>query len=342
MLAEMARFPILYIAEADPEQAAMSSGALAMLVDQMPQADFTIVGSPASAPLFADTPRLRDLIVLEKDGKLEWMGLWNKVRGERWGLVVDQRGTDFSGKLRRGKRAVKPAKAESEDGRPLHPVEAAGRALALDAPPAPRLFFDRDTETVADQVMGGFRGPVLAIGPGADWIGKRWPAERFAKVASTLLNEGGPLTGAKLLIVGTEADRDAAHTIRLAISGSRVIEGQGRLTPLQTVAALSRAVLYLGNDSLWTQLAVAAGAPAIGVFGPSDERVKGPWGGRSVRGPRMPEDYRVLDPRLNQAIQHMMDLPVEPVLMAARALLAEQAAPPPPEPTPEPENAAEL
>ena len=50
-----ARFPILYLAEADPEEAILSSGALAYLVEAMPQASFTVVGSPASAPLFAET-----------------------------------------------------------------------------------------------------------------------------------------------------------------------------------------------------------------------------------------------------------------------------------------------
>ena len=56
------RFPILYIAEADAEDAILSSGVLAHLVDSLPQAVFTIVGSAASAPLFADTPRLEQMV----------------------------------------------------------------------------------------------------------------------------------------------------------------------------------------------------------------------------------------------------------------------------------------
>ncbi|RZJ44996.1 MAG: glycosyltransferase family 9 protein, partial [Brevundimonas sp.] len=65
------RFPILYLAEVGAEDAVMSSGVLAYLADAMPQATFTIVGSPQSAPLFADTPRLDRLIVLEKEGRLD-------------------------------------------------------------------------------------------------------------------------------------------------------------------------------------------------------------------------------------------------------------------------------
>jgi len=122
--------------------------------------------------------------------------------------------------------------------------------------------------------------------------------------------------------VAVQADPDLAHTIPLAVARSRVIEAQGKLTRLQTAAALSHAQLYIGADSIWTQLAVAAGVPSVGVFGPSDETVVGPWGGVSLRGPRSLDEYKALDPRLNQAIQHMMDLPAERVLKAARTLLA--------------------
>jgi ADP-heptose:LPS heptosyltransferase len=124
------------------------------------------------------------------------------------------------------------------------------------------------------------------------------------------------------MIVGEEADRDAAHTIRLAVPRNRVIELQGKLTRLQTAAALSRAALYVGNDSVWTHLAVAAGVPSVGVFGPSDDSLVGPWQGVSIRGERSLEEFKAIDPRLNQAIHHMLGLPADRVLRAAKGLLA--------------------
>ena len=313
----VARFPILYIAEAEAEAAVLSSGVLAYLVEAMPQATFTVVGSPASAPLFGDTPRLDRLLVLDREGKFEWIALWNQVRDTKWGLVVDMRGSALSTKLRRQKRAVR---GKDEPG--LHAVEQAARVLQLDEVPAPRLFFSHETRAVADALVRPDDKPIIAVGPGADWMGKRWPAERYSKIVAAFLGEVGPLAGGRLLIVGDDADRDLAHTIRLAVARSRVIEAQGKLTPLQTAAALSHASLYVGADSIWTQLAVAAGVPSVGVFGPSDETVVGPWGGVSLRGPRSLDEYKTLDPRLNQAIQHMMDLPAERVLKAARELLA--------------------
>ena len=315
------RFPILYIAEADAEEAVLSSGVLAQLVGAIPQATFTVVGSPASAPLFADLPRLQRLITLDRDGRWDWIALWNQVRETNWGLVVDMRGSTLSGKLRRQRRAVR---GKALPG--VHLVEQAARTLQLDEIPPPKLFIARDAQEAADSLIPPGEGPILAVGPGADWIGKRWPADRYAKVAISLLGEGGPLAGGRLMIVGEEADRDAAQTVRSAVKRDRVIELQGRLTRLQTAAALSHADLYLGGDSLWTQLAVAAGVPAVAVFGPSDETLKRPWTGVAVRGPRTLDEFRELDPRLNQHIQHMMDLPYERVLKAAKKLLAERTA----------------
>ncbi|MBI2261122.1 MAG: glycosyltransferase family 9 protein [Caulobacterales bacterium] len=313
------RFPILYVAEAGAQDAVLSSGVLAYLVEAMPMARFTVVGSPASAPLFAETPRLDRLIVLEKESRLDWIGLWNQVRATNWGLVVDMRGSALSGKLKRQKRAVR---GEREPG--VHAVELAARVLQLDEIPGPRLFVFEATRASVEALLPAGDGPLLAIGPGAAWMGRRWPAERYAKVALTLVGEGGPLAGGRVLVVGDETDRDAAHTIRLALPRRRTIELHGRLSPLQVVAAVGRSALYLGGDSLWTDLAVASGVPVVAAYGPSDEVERGPWGGVAVRGPRSVEEYRKIDPRLDQAIEHMNDLPAERVLKAARKALAER------------------
>ncbi len=81
----------------------------------------------------------------------------------------------------------------------------------------------------------------------------------------------------------------------------------------------------------------------VGVFGPSDDRLYGPWGEatRVVRGPRTFEQLKVVDPGLNQPVCHMLDLPVEAVVDAALKLIqqTEPEAPPAPfaaEPLPEP------
>ena len=313
------RFPILYLAEAGAEDAVMSSGVLAYLVEAMPQASFTIVGSPQSAPLFADTPRLDKLIVLEKEGRLEWLGLWNQVRAIKWGLIVDMRGTTFSGKLSRQKRAVR-----GKDEAGVHKVELAARVLQLDEIPPPKLFVSDATRASVDALLPKDGAPLLVIAPGADWVGREWPSERYAGLAATLTNDG-PLAGGRVVVLGDEKDKDAGHTVRLAMPRHRTTELPGRLSRVQALAVLERAKLYLGGDSVWTQLAVAAGAPVVAAYGPSDETVRGPWQGVVVRGPRSVDEFRKIDPGLNQAILHMNEVPADRVLKAAKKVLAARA-----------------
>src|SRR5690606_18548240 len=118
-----------------------------------------------------------------------------------WGLVVDMRGSSLSGRLRRHKRAVREA-----DQPGLHAVEQAARVLRLegDEIPAPRLHVSPETAAQVEAMIPatGGDGPILAVGPGVEWMGRRWPAERYAKVATALLADTGPLAGGRLMIVG--------------------------------------------------------------------------------------------------------------------------------------------
>ncbi|HYF23852.1 MAG TPA: glycosyltransferase family 9 protein [Caulobacteraceae bacterium] len=300
----------------------MASGLIARLHAEIPHASFTVVTGEAAAGLFRDTPRLDRVIVCEDAAGLKAFKLWNELKARHWGFVLDLRGTGLAGWLRAKKRAVnKPASG----GDPVHAVVEAAKLLKLEEdPPAPYLFTGEETEAAAAQFMGR-GGPVLAIAPGADWLGKAWPAERFSEVAARLLAPDGPMAGARLLIVGSDADRDAARTVKFAAGKDRVLDATGKLDPLTAYAALRQARLFVGNDGLMAHLAAAAGVPTIALFGPSDDRASAPWGRhvRVVRGPRQFEDFLVLDPNLNQALNHMIDLTMDKVLKAARKLLAE-------------------
>jgi ADP-heptose:LPS heptosyltransferase len=317
-------FPILFVTSSRIGDAVLSSGLLKRLHDEIPNARFTIAAGPAAAPLFRDMDRLERVITVEKrKNSLHWIQLWNEVRGRRWGFVMDMRGSGLAGFLSAKKRRVYRSPPEGEPI--LHKVEEAARLLELqDDPPAPYLFVSEETQAAADALLGR-GGPILAVGPGAKWIGKTWPGERFNEVAARLLGPDGALEGGRLVILGGEADRDAAHTVRFATARERVIDLTGKIDLLTAYAVLKRARLYIGNDSGLMHLAAAAGAPTVGVFGPSDERRYGPWGAhaRAVRGPRAFEDFLAVDPELNQALNHMLDLQVDTVLDAAQKLIAE-------------------
>jgi ADP-heptose:LPS heptosyltransferase len=319
------RFPILLIAPSRIGDAVLASGLIRSLVDEVPGARLTIVASALTAPLYAEVPGLREVIVVEKRPLSgHWISLWNRVRADRWGLVVDLRGSALAGLLRPRSRAVHKA-----GGPQVHKVLEAARLLKLeDDPPPPFLYTSPEIEARAEALTRG-ASPILAIAPAANWVGKTWPAERFGLVARDLLGPRGPLAGGRLMLLGGPDDREATASLRGAFPRGRLIDLTGREGLLTCHAALKRARLFIGCDSGLMHMAAAAGAPTLGLFGPSDERLYAPWGpaARVVRGARGFEEIRVQDPRLNQQICHMMVLRVEAVLAAARALIADTEQP---------------
>lgn len=318
-------FPILYIGPGRIGDAVLSSGLIKRLADDIPSARFTIAVGPAAAPLFAEVPRLHRLIVMEKQrGSGHWFSLWGEVRKTRWELVIDQRGSALSQFLRRKRRAVHRKKA---GGEPVHKVVEAASLLTLgDEPPPPYLYTSPEIEARAGELMAG-EGPILAMGPAANWLGKTWPLERFAQVARRLLAADGALAGGRLAIFGGPDDIRYVEDLRRVVPKERCIDLTGQVDLLTAYACLKRARLFIGNDSGLMHLAAAAGAPTVGLFGPSDDRLYAPWGKhtRVVRGPRTFEQFLAVDPKLNQTIGHMMDLPADAVCEAALELLAESA-----------------
>ncbi len=328
-------FPILFITATRIGDAVLSSGLIKKLLDEIPQARFTIVVGPDAAPLFAEVPNLDQIIVFDKHkGGGHWLGLWSQVRQKKWGLVVDLRGSAINRFLTTRRRAVFRKNA----GPPAHKVIEAARVLKVeDDPPAPYLFTSPEIEARAEELTAG-EGPILALAPASNWVGKTWPIERFAQVAIQLLGAGGPLEGGRLMILGGAGDAQVIPPLRHVVLKKRFIDLVGKVDLLTAYACLKRARLFIGNDSGLMHLAAAAGAPTLGLFGPSDEGRYAPWGphARVVRGVRDLQEIRRVDPGLNQEICHMMDLGVRTVAIAARELLA--ATEPQPELEAEPER----
>ncbi|MDC7683811.1 glycosyltransferase family 9 protein [Asticcacaulis sp. BYS171W] len=313
-------FPILVIALDAPKKALALGGVLSRLLQEVPNAAVTLVTRSESAPLFADYPQIET--VLPFDGEVaSWAGakLWWHLRKRAWGLLLDTGPSLWSRFLLAKTRAIASPYHEDE-----HPVVLASRLLKLEVPELPWLqVSDARAAGAAMFLDGDEQTPLLAIAPGAPWQGAQWPAERFSVLASRLMNEEGPLKGARLLILGGEGDREAATALRMAAPKARVIELTGKLDPLTAYACLRHCHAFVGNDDIWLHLAAAANVPSFGLYGPSDDAVEAPLG-RNVhvlRTPRRFEEIRAMDPNLDQAMCHMLDLSLNRVYEAVRTVL---------------------
>ena len=316
-------FPVLFIAPGGVSEAVLASGLLKKLHDEAPNPRFTIVANRKVAPLYADMPKVDRLLVTERKGSARrWFGLLGPMRARRWSLVVDMPSRVIAGRLRPKGRPLR-----HEDEEPAHKLIEAARLMRLeDEPPSPYLFVSDATDAKAAALIAGDT-PILAIAPTAEWVGKAWPIERFAEVTRRLLSPGGAFSGGRLMILGEKGDAHEVDPVRSTAPRDLVIDLVGK-DPLLVFAALKRARLYIGNDTGFSQLAAAAGAPTIALFGPSDDRIWRPWGDqvRVVRGARALDEIRRVDSTLSAQVRHMIDLSADSVMSAAEALLEETVA----------------
>lgn len=315
---------ILFITYTRIGDAVLSSGVLAWLADRYPAAEITVACGPAAASLFRHQPGVTRIIGMEKQKRAgHWLALWRAVAGTRWDMVVDLRASAIAYLLWAKERHVLRADATR------HRVVHIASVLGLDPPPAPRLA--PGPEALADAARLVPDGtPVLAIGPTANWPGKAWPAERFVETIRRLTDEAtGILPGARVMIVGAAAEREAALPVIESVPPARRIDLVGKTDLPLTAACLGRAALYVGNDSGPMHMAAAMGVPTLGLFGPSPESRYAPWGprGASVRGPRSFEQI-VGDPAYDyrSAQCEMTDLGTDRVVEAAAALHARASA----------------
>lgn len=116
---------------------------------------------------------------------------------------------------------------------------------------------------------------LLAIHPGsgAFSLARRWPAERFAAVVRSLVAR---FDLRPLVIQGPGPDESLlARTVAVGAGGAAIVGPAPSIGAL--VALLEQVRLYVGNESGVLHLAVAAQAPIVAIFGPTNERAWGPY-----------------------------------------------------------------
>ena len=200
---------------------------------------------------------------------------------------------------------------------PEHVVESYWRfADALGFGQLPKHFalqISSDARQGAQKLLAfhGFKSgePYVVLLIGGTAPEKRWAPERFAQLAHTLHKQAG----VTCILLGAGHDERRAADQVLMHMHNRAIDLVDRTTLPQAFALLKDARCVIGNDTGPLHVAAALGTPLVGLYGPTDPAIVGPYG--QLDGVVAPGGDIPRTSRYSRRPEHQMDrISVEEVL----------------------------
>jgi heptosyltransferase-1 len=204
------------------------------------------------------------------------------IKEEKYDMVVDLQGLLRSGiiamytgsplrvgfqEAREGSRFFYTHKIKG--GRDVHAVDRYLKIAAFLGCDIDGICFPMPLSFESSVQVGTLPADYAVIAPGARWGTKRWPPEKFGKLASLL-----PLN---TVVVGSEGDMDYAKKV-LDLSKGKTISLAGKTTLKVLIEVIRGARFFISNDSGPMHIAAALGIPVFAIFGPTDPERTGPYG----------------------------------------------------------------
>lgn len=296
---------VLFLAPADLGETVLATGALAHVLGEDDRV--TVSCEKAAMSLFRAVPQVGAMAPRDE-------GPWPIVHlSKPFDLLLDLRAQGGNFLIRAHRRMTR-----QPPRRLRHLAEEFGDVVGAERALAPRIHLDQRARANAAALAPGL---VMVLAPGGSTPDKRWAPEFFAAVARRL--HGGPLPNAQIVAVGAGA-RDGVATRGIVAS----LDADGvpardlglEFDLLDCAALMERATIVIGNDNALTHIAAAMGAPTLTLFGPTDERVRAPYGprARTLRGRSLEEI--AASPALDGGTA-MGDISIDAVESAALELL---------------------
>jgi heptosyltransferase I len=153
----------------------------------------------------------------------------------------------------------------------------------------------------------------IVLSPGGGWRSKCWPPERFGHLCRVIRES----LGIRCVVNYGPGEDDLALAVRECSGDADPVPYNGPLGPL--MALLRNAACIVGGDTGPLHLAIALGAPAVALFGPTDPARNGPYrtGDIVLRAP----DIITTHKRSDQAHPSMLQIQVKEVFEALRRRL---------------------
>lgn len=279
----------------------MATPVIEILRRRFPDRHIAFLTEEASADIVSNNPFLDECITLPRRSwqALPWWKSWparfrfyRDLRRRQFDLVIDLFGNPRSALLTllsgaphrlgyafRGRkycytRAVPPR------GGQIHEVEFHFDALrAIDVPVLPvmpRIDVPPDLIQKARQWLAenGItdRQKLIGLNPGGGWAIKRWPPDRFAALADALVEA----YDARILLLWGPGEQPIIDAVVRHMKRKALVLPPASL--IELAAYIQHCSLLISNDSGPMHIAAGLGVPTIGIFGPTNPLLQGPYG----------------------------------------------------------------
>jgi heptosyltransferase-1 len=281
---------------------------LAALRRRFPDARIDWLVERRSCEILFDNPCLDKLLVVDTLSwrkKLYSPGVWRQIgesvreiRARPYDVVFDFQGLVKSGLCSRLARSPRRVGFDRSDLRePVsavftneHAVSTDGRCHVIDKNLSllravgietkerrfpieiPKALEEQAAARLASMGLAEF----AAINAGGGWPTKRWGPEKYGKLAAELHRE----RKLESLVFWGPGEETLARRVVEASSGA--VRMAPATTIRELVAYLKLARLFVGGDTGPLHIADAIGVPVVGIFGPSDPVLNGPFGGEDA------------------------------------------------------------
>lgn len=257
----------------------------------------------------------------------------------RWDMAIDCQGLARTGLMLLGSRAsirvgdrsgregawlACNRRARCEQGihevdRMLAVAQAAGAAITPDA----RLYVGPSDDHWWQRHASGMSSRRYAVlASTSRWVSKAWPRTAWVDLSKRL----AAWDIEAVVLPGSSAEQsDVGHTADAMRSAGVVVEDlSGRTSVGQLMAVIKSAAITVSNDSAPLHMAVGLGGRCLGLYGPTDPAIVGPWRlpEQAIRAPIVegePHGYR--DSRIGSTI--MSRLTVDQVAARVGELLGQ-------------------
>lgn len=126
------------------------------------------------------------------------------------------------------------------------------------------IFTEQRHSLEAEEIAAEAGADFAILNPAGGWVTKLWPAANFGELADRLWERYGL---SSIIATGPQETALAEEVLTASRSG-KAAAVQPSLKGFFELAKRSR--VYIGGDTGPTHLAVAAGAPTVGIFGPTE------------------------------------------------------------------------